>query len=84
MTKVYLIKFSMAAGGQQPELMQALKTKGAEVIQTSAGLCAKTDLSESELKAAMKEFGESVSIETLTQEKLKDEAESVKAFVRGH
>lgn len=81
MTKVYLIRFSMSAGSQQPEIMQALKSGGAEVIQTSAGLCAKTSLTESELKELMKEFGESITIETLTQDKLKNEAESVKAFV---
>lgn len=81
MKKIYLIKFTLESNAQQPEILQLLKSDGAEVIQTSGGLCVKTEKSESETRAIMGKFAESVSIEPLSKEGLKDQAESVKAFV---
>ena len=80
MKRIYLIKFSLESNAEQPEIMQLLKSAGAEVIQTSSGLCVKTEKSETETKSMMGKFAASVSIETLSKEALQDQAESVKAF----
>lgn len=45
----YALKYGLNASGGQPELMQTLKSTGAEVIQTSDGMCLKTERSRAEV-----------------------------------
>jgi hypothetical protein len=52
---VFSLKFGLSSSLQQPELMQILKSAGAEVIQTGDGLCLKTQSPEDDLKKLLEE-----------------------------
>ena len=45
----YKVDFNLNSAISQEELSQKLKTNGAEVIQTSSGLCFKTEKNQQEL-----------------------------------
>ena len=49
----YLINFGLSAAINQQDLIQALKTNGADVIQTGSGLCVKSEKSAAEMKASL-------------------------------
>lgn len=45
----FSVKLNLSASAHQNEIIQALKSRGDDCIQTSGGLCVRTSLSESEL-----------------------------------
>ena len=49
-TNFFSVKLNLSASAHQNEIIQALKSRGDDCIQTSSGLCVRTSLSESELK----------------------------------
>jgi hypothetical protein len=74
----YAIRFGLS-GPSQPELLQALGKIGAESIQTSNGLCVKTQLTRAELEIALKrEKMNGVELSELTSERAPDVAAFVK------
>jgi hypothetical protein len=69
----YGLKYSLNASGGQPELMQALKSAGAEIIQTSDGLCVKTERSLAELEDLVRDQGlTGISVSVLNAQELRD------------
>ncbi len=53
----FQIKLSLSSGGNQAEIMQLLRSQGADVIQTNDGLCVRADKSLEELRDVLKEKG---------------------------
>lgn len=51
----YLINFGLSAAINQQDLIQHLKTMGAEVIQTGSGLCVKSNQSAADMKTSLAE-----------------------------
>lgn len=78
---VFSLKLGMNAEVNQAELMQLLKSNNAEVIQTSDGLCIKSDKSRDELNQIISsKAGSSVSIQPFDGEAPEMPAD-VRAFV---
>jgi hypothetical protein len=82
----YALKYGLNASGGQPELMQALKSAGADVIQTSDGLCIKTERSRAEVEDLVKGQGlTGISVSVLDAPKLRDADDTppdVKTFMK--
>ena len=47
-TNVYCVTLNLAASAHQTDLIQQLKSRGDDAIQTSGGLCVKTTMSADE------------------------------------
>ena len=54
--KPYLVKIGLSGPLSQPELLDLLKNEGCEALQTSDGVCFKTDKEISNLQSIHAEF----------------------------
>jgi DNA-binding protein len=54
-TNIFCLGFNLASSEHQSTLIQQLKSRGDEVIQTASGLCVKTALSAAEMEAFVRE-----------------------------
>lgn len=83
----FAVKFGLDSGVSQSEIMQILKSNGADVIQTSAGLCVKSQSDLSALKSLFQKSEHAgVTWQPLDADTaLLDDslAADVKAFIKG-
>lgn len=82
-TNVYSLGLNLAASEHQTALINAIKSSGGDVIQTSSGLCAKSPLSPPEFEKFVQETaGDGIKIEALTASTDRDSlSPDVKAFL---
>jgi hypothetical protein len=83
MTNYFSVTLNLAASAHQPEIIQNLKSRGDDCIQTSSGLCVKTTLSEAELKELVGENAGGLTIQKLDSSKRDDLSPDVLAFIGG-
>ncbi len=55
-TNVFCVTLNLAASAHQTDLIQQLKSRGDDAIQTSSGLCVKTAMSSDELDKFVSEI----------------------------
>ena len=55
-TNVFCVTLNLAASASQTDLIQKLKSRGDDAIQTSSGLCVKTSMSSDEFDKFVSEI----------------------------
>lgn len=83
MSQIYDLRFTLDSSGSQPQIIELLKSNGFDCIQTSSGLCAKSDQSLAKVKELLssKNLLSGVTVRELdTSSELPDD---VKAFIGG-
>jgi len=81
-TQFYSLILNLAASAAQPEITQALKSRGDDVIQTSNGLCVRSTLSLSDLEALIGDLAAAgVKIEPVDLSSRDELPPDVQAFI---